>query len=199
MVGAVLAGGRSTRFGGSGKAQAELCGCSMLQRVVDRVRPQVKEVWISVQDEPGEAAAQGCEWVPDRVGRYRGPLAGLYSALERLQASRADWLLLVPCDAPFLPLDLGERLMNAVGKGRGPVVARYRGVPQPTFSLWHRELLPSVADTVLDRGRGGLMTVLDELQHLFVDWPESDPPPFFNVNTRRDLDCARRALDAGRD
>ena len=121
---------------------------------------------------------------------------GLYSVLNSLDGSGADWLVLCPCDAPFLPADLVERLLAAARVSELQVAAaRYEGTVQPTFSLWHCDTLAPVREVALDQGKGGLMAMLDRQQHAVVDWPETHPPPFFNINTQADLDEARSMLD----
>ncbi|NND45808.1 MAG: molybdenum cofactor guanylyltransferase [Xanthomonadales bacterium] len=196
-AGVILCGGQASRFGGD-KARAALAGASLLQHVARRVAPQVSELFLSAQADTPLPDELDARLVPDAVQRHRGPLAGLYSALEYLQGeATADWLLLCPCDAPFVPRDLAARLAASVtGKDCLVAAARYDGVVQPTFSLWSLETLPAVRRTVLDQGAGGLMRMLDGLQHACVDWPAAEPPPFFNVNTPADLAEAERLLDA---
>ena len=201
-TGLVLCGGRASRFGAD-KALAPLHGESLLQHTLHRLESQVSALLLSVQSASTELESLGLELVPDLVQRHRGPLAGLYSGLQHLDdRGLGDWLLLTPCDAPFLPIDLASRLFGAVAEREFPIsTARYAGVVQPTFSLWHVSMLDPVRDAVLGAGRGGLMSMLDCLPHISVDWAVSPQPPFFNVNTPEDLGEAGRLLDAagGRD
>lgn len=199
-VAAVLAGGQSSRLGVPSKALARLSGKPLLEHVLARLAGQVSSVMISVQQTDPELAGYADELVVDVVQRHRGPLTGLCSALLRLDCrGRDDWLLLCPCDAPFLPLDLAGRLASAVSQTDRPVaVARYQGSLQPVFSLWSQATLPVIRAAVLDQQRGGLMSLLDEVPHVAVDWPEQAPDPFFNVNTPADLEQAERLLDGRR-
>lgn len=193
----VLCGGRSSRFGND-KALALLGGVSLTAHVLERLQPQVSSLFLSAQSETQGLRDLGVELVPDAVQRHRGPLAGLYSALQHVSdLELAEWLLLSPCDAPFLPPDLAGRLyQGAVEQDRAVSAARYGGIVQPTFSLWHLSVLPALREAVLDAGRGGLMTMLDCLPHATVDWEVAPVPPFFNVNTPDDLAEAGRLLDA---
>jgi molybdopterin-guanine dinucleotide biosynthesis protein A len=197
LTGLVLAGGESQRLGVSSKALAELAGKPLVEHVLSRLEGQVDRVLISVHETHEELAAFGCEQVPDVVVRQRGPLTGLVSGLLRLECRGfGEWLLLCPCDAPFLPRNLAVQLAAAVRQGGLPVaVAQYEGVLQPVFSLWHLETLPVLKEALLERGRGGLMSVLDALPHATVDWPVRRPSPFFNVNTPEELRLARVLVD----
>jgi molybdopterin-guanine dinucleotide biosynthesis protein A len=109
-----------------------------------------------------------------------------------------EWLVLCPCDAPFVPGNLVEVLMDAAAEtGQSIVTLEYGGVVQPVFSLWRAGVLKEIETVVLEQGGGGLMFMLGRLDHAVVDWPESGVPPFFNINTPEDLAEAGRLLDAG--
>lgn len=195
-AGVILAGGRSSRMGGGYKALAELGGRPMVQHVMDRLRGQAEPLLLSVATLDECFRDLGLTLVPDRVASHRGPLAGLCSALEFVAGRHGpEWLLLCPCDAPFLPPDLAVRLLAAVrATGRRIATARYGGRRQPTFSLWHAGTLGAVTEVLSEKAGSGLTHVLDQMAHAVVDWPEQCPPPFYNVNTPEELAQAQRWL-----
>jgi molybdopterin-guanine dinucleotide biosynthesis protein A len=196
-AGLILAGGQSSRLGVPRKALAEVGGAPLLRRIIDRLSGQAAPLLLSVHETDPQLEGFGCEQVVDVAPRHRGPLIGLASGLLRLECrGLGEWLLLCPCDAPFVPTDLAARLAEAaLEEQRAIAVACYRGVPQPVFSLWHLDTLAKVKSAVMERGRGGLMRMLDDLPHALVEWPDQDPAPFFNVNTPDDLALARRLVD----
>ena len=193
----ILAGGKSSRIGGGSKANATLAGKPMIEHVIGRIKQQAKPLLISTQDDETCLSDNDLVFVPDAVKRHRGPLTGLYSAMQYLVSETdIEWLLLCPCDAPFVPRNLAERLYAEALRSDKPVsVACYEKVPQPTFSLWNRSVFPQIEAAVMDQGKGGLMYMLDQLPYCAVDWPVERPAPFFNVNTKADLQMAERLLD----
>lgn len=191
-VGVILAGGQARRMGGRPKPLIPLAGKPLLQHVIDRLSPQVSGVKLSVERHDPALESFGSPQIPDPSIGSNGPLGGLLAALTDLSANN-EWLLLAPCDAPFLPADLAVRLLEAAGGHPGAVV-RYRGELQPTFSLWHRDLQPQVQRAVLHEGMGGFKQFLDVHPLPAVDWPASEPSPFFNVNTPEDLERAEELL-----
>jgi molybdopterin-guanine dinucleotide biosynthesis protein A len=210
-VGLVLAGGRSRRFPGIHKALQPLGDRLLIERVLNRFTPQVSDTWLSVGPGDHPFAGLGLRTIPDDRPRFRGPLAGLASGLEAL-AQRVTgpegndapgWLVLAPCDAPFLPRDLVARLLmeGEAGEGEGPlvIVPEEGGQLQPTFSAWRPSALPKVRAALLDRDGPGLIDVLRGLPHRRVPWQSASPPPFFNVNTAADLDTAARWLRRGQE
>ena len=196
-AGVILAGGRSSRMGGGRKPLLELGGRPLLAHVRERLQQQVGPLLISCEAMNDGLEGFGLECVPDLLPGYRGPLTGLYSALQCLaDRGHEAGLVLCPCDAPFLPLDLVEKLSDASREKTRPVVAvSWRGVLQPTFSFWQPQHLPVVRAAVVEQGIGGLRRVMLSMPHKVVDWPVTEPPPFFNVNTPEDLETAASWLD----
>jgi len=202
-AGVILAGGRASRMGGLNKALVPLAGEPLVAHVIRRLRPQVGSLMISSdgsESSESEFAGFGLPLVPDVLQRYRGPLSGLYAALHYLAEKGAETsLLLCPCDAPFVPLDLAARLQAAGGGAGNPVaVVSWRGVLQPTFSLWHTSHLGVVHEVAVSEGASGLKHVLGLLPHVVVEWEAGEPPPFYNVNSPGELKAATGWLDLDR-
>ncbi len=182
-------------MGGGFKAMEPLSGKPLIRHVIERLHPQVQSLLLSVEKYSPEFGAFGLQQVEDPRPGSRGPLGGLLSALAHMELG-CDWMLLVPCDAPFLPHDLGSRLMKCALDGdRAGCVVSYDGEIQPTFSLWHRYLLPRLEDAVLEKGMAGFKQFLQDTPVAILEWESSDPSPFFNINDPDSLIEAARLLD----
>jgi len=194
VAGVILTGGRSTRMGGVIKAQQILGEQSLIQHVIDRMKPQVERLVLSVEVMTTEFAPYGLQQLADPEPGSNGPLGGLLSALSILD-ERHDWLLLAPCDAPFLPLDLGQKLKRQAVEMEAPgCIVRYQSEVQPTFSIWNRSLLPVLRSAVLEQGMGGFKQFLRVHDLAVLDWDESDISPFFNINDPGALAEAKRMI-----
>lgn len=200
VAGVVLAGGRASRLGGGDKAEIALQGVRLVDRVIDRFRPQVDMLLINRRagsdSFPGKSGG-GAIVVPDSVAGFPGPLAGLVAAFEYLDSHSvaAGVVAMVPCDGPFLPLDLVARLRAAMAEQQVAICCiRYGGELQPTFSLWRRSSAAAVARQFRE-GQGGFKGLMASLPTAFIDWPEEPVNPFFNVNNPDDLALARRLIE----
>ncbi len=195
--GVILAGGRSSRMGGERKPLVLLNGEPMLSHVIRRLKPQVERVLLSCEPDDVTLSGFDCTLVGDAVPRHYGPLAGLYSALLYLNNHQLGGsLMLCPCDAPFIPTTLVERLQAAAHAVPGAVaVVSYEGVLQPTFSLWQSQHLSAIKAAVLDRQQGGLKHMFQTLPYTVVEWPVSQPSPFYNINTPEQLESASEWLN----
>ena len=189
----ILAGGKSSRMGVPIKALISLAGRSLLNRVADRLVSQVDLICVSGSQD----ILMSLEYpiIEDRVANFSGPLAGLYSTLLYPELTNADYLLLAPCDGPFIPQNLVKELSEAVIRFDADVaVIRYEGIIQPTFSLWHKRVLGTVKQVLLVDHLGGFKPLLDRLKSECLDWPKQSINPFFNINTEHDLFFAKSLL-----
>jgi molybdopterin-guanine dinucleotide biosynthesis protein A len=192
--GVILAGGLSRRMQGRTKALLNLNGLPLIQHVIDRLSPQVSDLILSVETYANEFDQFGLPQLADPRSGSQGPLGGLLAALESIDKDE-PWLLLAPCDAPFIPHDLGQRLMQFAFENEFPVcVIRYETELQPTFSLWHKSLLPQLRTAVLQDNMGGFKQFLKQLEVGVFDWASEETSPFFNINTAGQLERAAALL-----
>lgn len=151
ITGLVLAGGRSRRWGGVDKAWAQLGGRALVQYVCDRLAVQSSQVWISANRDPERYASLGHRVLADDWPDGRGPLAGIATALRRIET---PWLLVAPVDSPAVPRDLAALLgAAACGEDRLLATAQDAGRLQPAFLLIHRALADVLVTAVAGETR----------------------------------------------
>lgn len=183
ICGLVLAGGQGRRMGGVDKGLQPLQGRPLMVHVIERLRPQVDLVLINANQNLERYAQFGCPVVPDRVGGFAGPLAGLEAGLH---ATDAPWVVTVPCDSPFLPHDLVARLATARSVTDSDVaVARTGTQPHPVFALVCTRVRPHLAD-FLARGERKIDRWYASLNVVEVDFND-EADAFANINTRAEL------------
>lgn len=196
VVGVLLAGGQSRRMGGGDKSLRLLGGRLILDRVIDRFRPQVGRLILNVNGDPRRFASTGLPVVPDSVEGFAGPLAGVLAGLDWAAANvpGAMWIATAATDAPFLPADLVRRLIVATEEGAGLVCAASHGQPHPVIGLWPVRLREDLRRAVVEEGvrKVDIWTARHRLA--VVDFPADPVDPFFNVNTPEDLAAAERLI-----
>jgi len=181
VSGIVLAGGLGRRMGGVDKGLQPLHGKPMIEHVLARFAPQVDEIVINANQNHDRYAAFGHRVVPDRVAGYAGPLAGLHAGLAAVSRPLAAT---VPCDSPFLPADLVERLQRALGTN-DLAVARTGDQAHPVFALVRRSVAANLEAFLAGGGRkiDGWYASLQVIEVSFDD--EADA--FRNINTLEEL------------
>ena len=181
VSGIVLAGGQGRRMGGVDKGLVHLRGKPMVAWVLERLAPQVGEIVINANQNLEAYAAFGHRVVPDEVGGFAGPLAGLHAGLAAVAHELA---VTVPCDSPFLPADLVARLRAALG-ANDLAVAKTGDQPHPVFSLVRRSVHAHLGAFLAGGGRkiDAWYASLKVVEVPFDD--EADA--FRNINTREEL------------
>jgi molybdopterin-guanine dinucleotide biosynthesis protein A len=190
VVGLVLAGGRSVRFGGE-KAVALLDGKPLLAWAAERLRSVCPNVGANVPtgtEAEAVARALGLPVLHDEVGDATGPLAGVKVGLIWAEAQGARTLAVSPCDAPSLPDDLYIRLLERAGDGAA--MAETSEGRQPLCAVWPVSALPAVREALAGGAHPPTWQLLERLGAHKVPFARADQ--FANINTRDDLAAVAR-------
>lgn len=177
-------------MGGRDKGLAELAGQPLIAHVAKRIAPQAGRIFVSANRNLEYYAALGYPVIQDDTTGHDGPLAGI---LATGRHAHSEWLLVVPCDTPFLPADLVARLQAAALRDDTPMArARDAQAIHYVIMLLRRDLLDSLA-TALERGERSVkhwQAGLACAEAFFAD-----PGAFANLNTAEDLARAAFARD----
>lgn len=183
VTGLILAGGKGTRMGGVDKGLQAFRGKRLVDHVYERLAPQVAGVIINANQNHEAYRSFGVRVVSDAVGGFAGPLAGMHAGLS---ISKRPFLASVPCDSPFLPADLIERLYARMDEtGAELAVAKTGDQPHPVFSMMRRGVLEHLSGFLREGGRkiDAWYATLDVVEVVFDD--EADA--FSNINTLDEL------------
>ena len=201
----VLAGGYSCRFGEVDKTVVDLAGKPMIRRVVETVGPMVDELVVSLRSDQTdriETALEDCEtpyrFAIDEVSD-RGPLAGLVWGLE---ATDAEYALVVACDMPFVDPTFVKSLFDrAAGRDAAIPVERNGDEEwlQPLQAVYRTDRTLQVARSALEEGISSPATAVGRLDYVTVTvesaTPGGDGWTLRNVNTEPDLEEAEGYFD----
>ena len=190
MIVAILAGGAGRRIGGD-KPRRLLGGARLMDHALTRARGMAAPLLL-VARAPDQVEGFAGTVVLDAPG-IEGPLAGLLSALSWAADAGADRVLTLPCDMPFLPGDLHDRLEQALAPNFGAAVAASGGRLHPVCALWRTAAVPTLVQRA-NEGRLSLRGLSEAVGCAVVDWPIDEGDPFININTAEDLATAEAAL-----
>lgn len=180
-------------MGGVDKGLVPLDGRPMVAHVLERLSPQVGALVINANQNLDRYAAFGYPVVPDEVGGFAGPLAGLHAGMTRAVTA---YVATAPCDSPFLPADLVARLAEAMARESAQLaVVHTFAQPHPVFALVERSVLPHLASFLRDGGRK-IDAWYATLRVVAVPFDDEEAA-FRNINTADELAAA--ALPANRE
>jgi molybdopterin-guanine dinucleotide biosynthesis protein A len=202
LTGILLAGGQSRRMGGGDKCLLDLAGAPMLQRVIERLAPQVAALAINANGDPSRFKQFPLPVIADTVTGYAGPLAGVLAGCRWSSRAipEARAIVTVSTDAPFVPLDLVQKLLEAVDGDPSSAIALASsgGNLHPVVGLWPVVL----ADDLESQLRAGVRKVLQwtarhrtvTVEFPFLRFHGRQIDPFFNANTPEELEEARALI-----
>jgi molybdenum cofactor guanylyltransferase len=193
ILGAIIAGGQSTRMGGHEKSFLDLAGTTLLERTLSRLRFQVDEVVINANGDASRFAATGVMVVEDILTDVGTPLAGLQAALYYGAAKGFDAVVTVPSDAPFLPLDLVQRLLEG-GEVTGAAIARSGGQDHYLTGIWTTAMAKPLGRLIETEGLKRVQDFVTRAKAEKVVWAAVPHDPFFNINTPEDLAVAEEIV-----
>ena len=185
----ILAGGQSRRMGGGDKTLLALKGRPLLSHIVARLKNQAQPIVLNANGDAARFAKFGLTVIPDRLAAAKGPLAGLHAGLSHAVEVKAEWVLTVPSDVPFLPADLARRLKAALGGGAAAIAAS-AGRKHPVIGLWHTGLLPRLTEAC-EKGMTQMHAWVALSGAVVVTW---DNDPFLNLNSLADFQAAEAVL-----
>ena len=191
VLGVVLAGGQATRMGGGDKSMLPLAGRRVIDHVLERLRPQVSDIALNANGDPGRFTEFGLPVVADSVSEFPGPLAGVLAGLDWAAEQGSDYILTVAADTPFFPMDLMRGLDQARTLQALPIALAATEGPSkrfrhPTFGLWP-VLLRDDLRQALAAGMRKVVLWTDKHGAAEALFPNDLYDPFFNINTPEDL------------
>ncbi|NOY58430.1 MAG: molybdenum cofactor guanylyltransferase [Calditrichaeota bacterium] len=191
MTIAIIAGGKSSRFGDS-----KLKALYLKRRLIDYA------VDLAYSLSPHVMIVGGTTSLPEDLRppvvhdltTEIGPLGGIVTALT---FGKTDWLAVMPCDAPQLSAKIYQALFDHVDRDV-PVVAISKSGMEPLVSLWPRSVLPILKQTIagcnyalrpLLRRLNATMCDVTKIAGYSENW-------FVNINCQHDLQLLEAAISS---
>lgn len=197
VLGVVLAGGRSARFGAD-KAAAMLGRQNLLTHVCGRCSGQVDTLLVNRNGDASTYRRTGYETLADEHPD-QGPLAGVLAGLAYASACGHAYVAIFACDMPFVPHDCVARLHAGLeATDADYAVAWHDGREHHAAALWRVRCLTPLSNA-FSGGLRSLHGVANVLNKTIVKFPFCGNAPdgnaFFNINTFGDLARAQQWLD----
>jgi molybdopterin-guanine dinucleotide biosynthesis protein A len=198
ILGVLLAGGQARRMGGGDKGLFMIGGRPMIELIIERAQSQVSTLIINANGDAGRFENFGFEVTPDVIKGFAGPLAGVLTGLEwaRANTPRVNWVATFPTDAPFMPLDLVQRLISSVAiNGADLACARSNGQSHPVFGLWPVNLADDLRRAMVDEKVRKIDSWTARFKLVEVDFSDKPYDPFFNINAPEHLTEAEKIMN----
>ena len=144
----ILAGGRASRMGGKDKGLIELDGAPLIAHVYQVAKNRANHIFISANRNTEQYSRYG-EVIVDDLKGFQGPLAGISKALKSCET---QYLLVLPCDSPYIDLRLIDDIINAMSLSDSDICVAHDGsIMHATFAFMKSNLSSSL-DKFLESG-----------------------------------------------
>jgi molybdenum cofactor guanylyltransferase len=184
ITGIVLAGGQARRMGGIDKGLAPYRGRPLAYYALNAMKGLTASILISANRNQARYAAFGYPVVSDGVPDFAGPLAGVLAAMK---VADTPYVLVMPCDCPFIGTDILTRLCDAPLDAE--IVTLHDGLrAHPVFMRVNRTLTESL-ENYLAQGQHKVIAWMEQHRHLIVDCSDA-ADSLINFNTLQDMDSA---------
>ena len=205
IPGIILAGGLSRRMGGGDKGLLMLGKTTIIERVIDKISPQVGSLAININGDSSRFPDYKLPIIPDSIKGYLGPLSGILAGMEWAFKNGNRYIATVAADTPFLPDDFIKRLHTMVkSKNLNIGIAASRFLRRddvfihPTFGIWEVALKDDLRDALANDTRKIMFWAKKfKLDYYYFETSDKLSDPFFNINTPDDLEEAKYRLKKG--
>jgi molybdopterin-guanine dinucleotide biosynthesis protein A len=192
----ILAGGKSIRFGHD-KVLERIGNTSLLEQVISHVEPISKDIIIVTAKERtfAQLANHPKAKIVNDILPGKGSLGGIYTGLIK---SESFYNLVVAADMPFLNESL-LRYMIKVADGYDFILPHVNTWYEPLHAIYSRNCIDPIK-SILEQGKKVIIELFNYVKVRYVDANEIDQfdpkhLSFFNINTREDLERAKKITE----
>ena len=194
ILGTVLAGGKSQRFG-EDKSQVNLANKLLIDYVLSEIIDQFNEVLIVSNNSINFKNSEKITKIED-YEKGLGPLGGVLSTMKWIKANKRDyeWIATFPVDTPFFKRQILQKFIKNVNFNESDLFfIKSNNTRHNIFGLWSIKLLDRLEkDLNFGERKVELWANNVGVSIINLEFPNKDP--FFNINTKEDLEKAKNIL-----
>tara|TARA_Y100000287_G_scaffold12463_1_gene9118 strand:+ start:430 stop:1041 length:612 start_codon:yes stop_codon:yes gene_type:complete len=195
ILAVVLAGGKSKRFG-KDKSQVKLGDKTLIDYILTEIIDFYKDILI-VTNEPIKFLDSNKIILINDIKKNLGPLGGVFSAMKWARDNRKEykWISTFPIDTPFFKKEHLIKFYREIELDSSDLFfMKSKNTRHNIFGLWSLELYEKL-ELALNRGDRKVELWANEIGVKTIDFDiENNKDPFFNVNTKQDLEIAKKLL-----
>ena len=194
ILGAILAGGQSKRMG-KDKLFLEFNNKKLIEHTIDKVKKYLKKVIIITNQDNEFFSKNNLMTVKDCIEGQLGPLVGILTAMKwaKENLSKCSWIATFPCDTPFFPESIIKSFIEESEKKESLILcASSHGRKHNIFGLWSLDLYDKLKDDLINKKVRKVQDWTEKNKIKNLEFTFKDYDPFFNINTEKDLEFAKK-------
>ncbi|MDC1175800.1 molybdenum cofactor guanylyltransferase [Candidatus Pelagibacter sp.] len=191
ILGVVLAGGKSLRFG-EDKSQVKLNNKSLIDHILSEILTEFKELLIVSNNSIEFNKSEKISIISDFKNNL-GPLGGVLTAMKWIKDNNKDyqWISTFPTDTPFFKNQILKDFHDKINLKNGKLFfIKSNNTRHNIFGLWSIDLADKL-EKDLENGDRKVEDWANKVGVNIIDMQFEKNDPFFNINTKEDLEKAK--------
>jgi molybdopterin-guanine dinucleotide biosynthesis protein A len=192
ILGVILAGGKSKRFGQE-KSQVKLGDKTLLEHSLSKLKSKFDKILIVTNSN----TIKDYKTIKDCIEGQLGPLVGVLSAMKWIKKNKFsyNWIATFPCDTPFFNISIIEEFYKASKLNDNLLYfVKSKEKRHNIFGLWSLKLIEILEKDIIENNYRKVEKWANKIGVKTIDVSYDDIDPFFNINTKEDLIEAEKIL-----
>ena len=195
ILGVVLAGGKSQRFG-QDKSQVKLKGKLLIDYILTEIKGEFSETLIIANEKISFMSSNNISVTKDFKSGL-GPLGGVLTAMKWIKEKnkKYKWISTFPSDTPFFTKKELKFFYENININESKLFfIKSEETRHNIFGLWSLDLIDQL-EKDLSRGERKVEVWANSIgvSTVNIDYKKLDP--FFNINTKQDLEKAVKIMN----
>ena len=196
ILAVVLAGGQSKRFG-EDKNQAKLGNITLLEHVLAKVTKKFEKILIISNQNLNIKTLNSITIVPDCIQGNLGPLVGVLTSMKWIKKNNKQyqWVATFPSDTPFFDTSIIEKYKSKINLNESLLYfVKSNQKRHNIFGLWSVKLMDTLENDLINNNFRKVEEWADKIGVETINIKSDKFDPFFNINTKTDLEEAEKIL-----
>jgi molybdopterin-guanine dinucleotide biosynthesis protein A len=194
ILGVVLAGGKSQRFG-QDKSQVKLQNKLLINYILEEIVDEFKEILIIANEQIKFMQSENISVTKDFKSGL-GPLGGVLTAMKWIKENNKHykWISTFPSDTPFFTKKELKYFYEKIEINESKLFfIKSKDTRHNIFGLWSVSLIEKLEADII-KGERKVEIWADSIGVKTVNIDYKKPDPFFNINTKEDLEKAFKEI-----
>ena len=194
ILGVVLAGGKSQRFG-QDKSQVKLLNQLLIDYILKVIVDEFDETLIIANEPINFMKSKNISIAKDFKSGL-GPLGGVLTAMKWIKENnkKYEWISTFPVDTPFFTKNELDYFFKKIRVNESKLFfIKSEKTRHNIFGLWSLDLMEQLESDIA-KGKRKVEDWADSIGVKTVNIDYKKPDPFFNINTKEDLKKAIKII-----
>ena len=196
ILGIILAGGKSSRFG-EDKSIVKLGDKTLLDHAINKIENEFTEILVISNNKEFNFKNNKIHIIEDCIEGQLGPLVGILTAMKWVKKNNKNykWIASFPCDTPFFDMKFISELKIKIKETSKKLIFLNSDKKRHNiFGLWSVDLIETLEEDI----KSGLRKVeiwADKIGYENININTKEFDMFLNINTKEDLKKAKENID----